>query len=125
MTRKRELLTRVTGVGPAVSMTLVVTFPELGSLNRREAAALAGLAPMNRDSGAARGRRTIQAGRAKPRKALYMAAVSAIRSDTRFAAFFRKLTSSGKPAKLALIAVARKLIVTANAILKTTQPFTQ
>lgn len=120
-----RLLRSIPGIGPVATTALLALMPELGQRNGKTVAALGGLAPMNRDSGRFRGQRTIAGGRPEVRKALYMAAVSAIRSDTRFAAFFRKLTSSGKPAKLALIAVARKLIVTANAILKTTQPFTQ
>ena len=116
--RKRELLTRTTGIGPAVSMTLVVTFPELGTLNRKEAAALAGLAPMNRDSGAARGRRTIQAGRSKPRKALYMAALTAAHRNPMFAPHYQQLIARGKPVKVALCAIARKLLIHLNTQLK-------
>ncbi len=118
MTRKHEVLRRTTGVGPAVSMALLVNFPELGTLNRREAAALAGLAPMNRDSGAARGRRTIQAGRSKPRKALYMAALTAAHRNPMFAPQYQQLIARGKPVKVALCAIARKLIVYLNTQLK-------
>jgi len=118
MSRKREILRRTTGVGPAVSTTLLVTFPELGTLNRKQAAALAGLAPMNRDSGAARGRRTIQAGRSKPRKALYMAALTAAHRNPMFAPQYKQFIDRGKPVKVALCAIARKLLVYLNTQLK-------
>jgi len=119
MRRKREILTRTTGVGPAVSTTLLIAFPELGSLNRRQAAALAGLAPMNRDSGAARGRRTIQAGRSKPRRALYMAALTASHRNPMFMPQYKQLIARGKPVKVALTAIARKLLIYLNTQLKT------
>lgn len=115
---KRDILTRTSGIGPAVSTTLLITFPELGTLNRKQAAALAGLAPMNRDSGAARGRRTIQAGRAKPRKALYMAALTASHRNPMFIPQYKQLIDRGKPVKVALTAIARKLLVHLNTQLK-------
>jgi transposase len=118
LARKREILTQTTGIGPAVSRTLLIAFPELGSLNRNQVAALAGLAPMNRDSGAARGRRTIQAGRAKPRKALYMAALTASHRNPMFIPQYRKLIARGKPVKVALTAIARKLLIYLNTQLK-------
>lgn len=118
MRHKRDILRHAIGVGPAVSMALVVTFPELGSLNRKQAAALAGLAPMNRDSGAARGRRTIQAGRSKPRKALYMAALTAAHRNPMFASQYQQLIARGKPVKVALCAIARKLLIYLNSQLK-------
>ena len=122
--RKREILQRNIGVGPAVSSTLLVTFPELGTLNRGQAAALAGLAPMNRDSGAARGKRTIQAGRAKPRKALYMAALTAAHRNPLFMAQYKQLIARGKPTKVALCAIARKLLIHLNTQLKEANPTT-
>lgn len=121
--RKKTMRT-ITGVGEAVSTTLIVHFPELGRLNRKEAAALAGLAPMNRDSGAARGRRTIQAGRAEPRKALYMAALTAAHRNPMFTGFYKSLIARGKPVKVALTAVARKLLVLVNSSLKETNQTT-
>ena len=108
---RQQAMRTITGVGEAVSTALIVHFPELGRLNRKEAAALAGLAPMNRDSGAARGRRTIQAGRAEPRKALYMAALTAAHRNPMFMGFYKSLIARGKPVKVALTAVARKLLV--------------
>lgn len=124
MSRKREILRRTIGVGPAVSATLLVTFPELGTLNRKQAAALAGLAPMNRDSGAARGRRTIQAGRSKPRKALYMAALTAAHRNPIFKPQYQQLIARGKPVKVALCAIARKLLVHLNTQLKIAEQIT-
>ena len=118
-----RLLRSIPGIGPVAATALLSLMPELGQRSAKTIAALAGLAPINRDSGQYRGQRSIAGGRTEVRKALYMAALAASRSPTRFAACFSALTGRGKPAKLALIAVARKLIVTANAILKTAQPF--
>jgi len=115
---RREAMEQITGVGPATSATLVVTMPELGSLRRREVAALVGLAPMNRDSGASRGRRRIKAGRSKPRKALYMAAITAAFRNPDFKPFYQSLLAAGKPKKVALTAVARKLAIRINTTLK-------
>ena len=115
---KKEAMESITGVGDATSTTLLIHFPELGEVNRREAAALAGLAPMNRDSGAGRGRRTIQAGRAEPRKALYMAALTAAHRNPMFKPFYESLRARGKPVKVALTAVARKLLIHINSTLK-------
>lgn len=114
----KEAMETISGVGIATSTALIVHLPELGTLNRREAAALAGLAPMNRDSGKARGRRTIQAGRGEPRKALYMAALTAAHRNPTFAPFYQSLRARGKPVKVALTAVARKLLILINTTLK-------
>lgn len=97
--------------------------PELGRRSSKTIAALAGLAPFNRDSGLHRGKRTIHGGRRRVREALYMAAVRACRSDTRFGGTYRTLVGLGKPPKLALIAVARKLLVTENALVRDQQSF--
>lgn len=118
LARKRAALSKVTGVGPAVSVALLITLPELGSLNRNQAAALTGLAPINRDSGRMRGKRMIQAGRPRPRRALYMAALSASRFHPGLSEFYRQLRERGKPAKVALTAVARKLAILLNTNLK-------
>lgn len=118
-----RLLRSIPGIGPVAASALIALMPELGRRDGKAIAALAGLAPINRDSGRLRGRRRIGGGRAEIRKALYMAAVSACRSHTRLADCFNTLTARGKPAKLALIAIARKIIVIANAIIKTNQPF--
>ena len=117
---KEELLRSVPGIGPVSARTLLAHLPELGSLTRRQAAALVGVAPFSRDSGKMRGKRTIWAGRATLRACLYMAAVAAARgSNPVIAGFYRRLRQAGKPAKLALTACMRKLVVTLNAMLRT------
>jgi len=117
---KEELLRSVPGVGPVSARTLLAELPELGSLTRRQAAALVGVAPFSRDSGRMRGRRTIGGGRAALRACLYMAAVAAARgSNPAIAGFYKRLRLAGKPAKLALTACMRKLVVTLNAMLRT------
>src|SRR3954468_10982533 len=117
---KEELLRSVPGVGPVSARTLLAQLPELGSLTRRQVAALVGVAPFNRDSGKMRGKRTIWAGRAALRACLYMAAVAAARgSNPAIAGFYQRLRQAGKPAKLALTACMRKLVVTLNAMLRT------
>jgi len=113
-----RLLRSIPGIGPVAAATLIALMPELGSLQPKKIAALAGLAPFNVDSGQFRGIRRIRAGRKRVRDALYMAAVAAARSHDRFKTIYRRLRNAGKPAKVALIAVARKLLVTANAILR-------
>ena len=116
---KEELLRSVPGVGPVSARTLLAELPELGSLTRRQAAALVGVAPFNRDSGRMRGKRAIGGGRAALRACLYMAAVAAARgSNPMIAGFYRRLRAAGKPAKLALTACMRKLVVTLNAMLR-------
>lgn len=112
------------GIGPVATATLLALMPELGARSPKTIAALAGLAPLNNDSGLHRGKRAIRGGRRRVRQALYMASVTAVRSDTRFARLYERLRTAGKPAKLALIAVARKLLVTANAILRDQTAFT-
>ena len=117
---KEELLLSVPGIGPVSARTLLAELPELGSLTRRQAAALVGVAPFSRDSGKMRGRRTVWGGRAALRACLYMAAVAAARgSNPAIAAFYKRLRQAGKPAKLALTACMRKLVVTLNAMLRT------
>jgi transposase len=117
---KEALLRSVPGIGNVSARTLLAQLPELGSLTRRQAAALVGVAPFNRDSGKMRGKRTIWAGRAALRACLYMAAVAAARgSNPAIAGFYRRLRLAGKPAKLALTACMRKLVVMLNAMLRT------
>jgi transposase len=106
----------VKGVGPATIATLVAELPELGSLCRRRIAALVGVAPLNRDSGLMRGKRTIWGGRADVRKALHMATLVAVRHSPAFKAFYERLVKAGKPKKVALIAAMRKLLTVLNAI---------
>src|SRR5215203_1738000 len=117
---KEELLRSVPGIGQVSARTLLAELPELGSLTRRQAAALVGVAPFSRDSGKMRGRRTVWGGRARLRACLYMAAVAAARgSNPVIAGFYKRLRLAGKPAKLALTACMRKLVVTLNAMLRT------
>lgn len=118
-----RLMTSVPGIGKVSAATLLALMPEIGRTTRRGIAALAGLAPMNNDSGKSRGQRTIKGGRREVRRNLYMAAVSASRRDDRFGRYYRSLTTRGMAAKPALIAVARKMLVTVNAIIKTRTPF--
>jgi transposase len=118
-----ELLRSVPGIGDIVSRTLIADLPELGSLDRKQIAALVGVAPLNRDSGKMRGRRTTWGGRAKVRSALYMAALVASRHNPVLAAFYQRLVSAGKAKKLAITAVMRKLLTILNAIIRDRRPW--
>jgi transposase len=106
------------GVGPVTSAVLLAEMPELGRIGRRQAASLAGLAPCANDSGKHEGKRMIRGGRPRIRRALYLAALSALRHHPQLKSFYRALRGSGKPAKVAIIAVARKLLVILNAKVK-------
>lgn len=117
------LLGGTPGVGPVLIATLLAELPELGTLGRRKIASLAGVAPVANDSGQMRGRRVIQGGRSAVRQALYMAVLSASRGRSRFATAYRALLAKGKPAKLALAATMRKLLVTLNAIARSRTPW--
>lgn len=120
---KDRLLQSVPGVGPTLASTLLGLVPELGRLDRRQIAALVGVAPLARDSGTLRGRRTCWGGRAPVRRVLYMTALVAARYNPILKAFYQKLRAAGKPAKVALIAVARKLLILLNAMLRDGQPW--
>ena len=111
-------LQQVKGIGPVTASTLLAELPELGKLSRSEAGALAGVAPYNCDSGTHRGRRMIRGGRVKVRRVLYMAAVVASRYNIVLKAFYTRLVAAGKPKKVALTAVMRKLVVLLNHLLK-------
>jgi transposase len=113
-----DLLKSVPGVGDTLARTLIAELPELGRLTGKQIAALVGVAPFNRDSGQWRGRRMIAGGRAGIRSVLYMATLSATRCNPPIAAFYNRLINAGKPAKLALTACMRKLIIILNAILR-------
>ena len=108
----------VKGIGKVTASTLLAEMPELGKLSRNEVGALAGLAPYNRDSGQQRGRRTIRGGRIRVRRVLYMAATVAARFNPILKTFYQRLVAAGKPKKLALTAVMRKLVVLINHLLK-------
>jgi transposase len=115
---KYELLSSVPGVGPVLSVALLSDLPELGRLNRGEIAALAGVAPFNQDSGTLRGQRKIEGGRPRLRRVLYIATVAAVRCNPVLKPFYLRLRAGGKPAKLALVAAMRRLLLILNAILK-------
>jgi transposase len=118
-----EILQTITGIGPQVSRTLLAYLPELGQYSRQAIAALVGLAPFNDDSGTQAGQRHIRGGRRKVRRGLYQAAVAAIRHCPRMKAFYAALKARGKASRLALIAVARKLLVLANALIRDMVPY--
>ena len=118
-----QLLQSVPGVGPVVSLTLLAQLPELGTLDRRQIAALVGVAPLNRDSGTLRGKRTVWGGRATVRSALYMGALVASRWNPVMRTFYQRLCAAGKPKKVALVACMRKLLTFLNAILKHRTPW--
>lgn len=113
-----DLLRSVPGVGPVLSSTLLAELPELGRLSGKQVAALVGVAPLARDSGRLRGQRATWGGRATVRAALYMAALSATRSNARLRSFYEGLVGRGKAPKVALVAVMRKLLVTLNAMVR-------
>ena len=115
---KEDLLASVPGVGDVTARTLLAELPELGTLTRREIASLAGLAPYTQQSGQWKGKSFIAGGRAAVRSAVYMAAVSAARCNEVLRPFYQRLVDAGKPKKLALIAVARKLLTILNAIIR-------
>lgn len=119
----RELLDSVKRVGPQTLAILIAELPELGKLPPRQLSALAGLAPMNCDSGRYRGQQHIWGGRRRVRSALYMAVLSGIRYNPALKAFYTRLVAAGKPKKVALIACAHKLLRILNAIMRTGQPW--
>jgi transposase len=121
--QRSGLLQTIPGVGPAVSMTLMADLPELGTLDRKAIASLAGLAPHPNQSGTRTGQAHIGGGRPCVRAALYMAAVSAVRSDNGFKREYQALRRAGKPAKVALVAIARRIVVAANTMLKANRPW--
>jgi transposase len=118
-----ELLTSVPGVGGVTAHTLIADLPELGQLDRRRIAALVGVAPINRDSGQMRGKRTIAGGRADVRNALYMATLAAIRWNPVISKHYKSLVERGRPKKVALVACMRRLLGILNAIMRTKTPW--
>lgn len=117
------LLRSTSGIGPVSSASLIAELPELGKLNRREIAALVGVAPMANDSGKARGRRRVQGGRFEIRRVLYMATLTAARHNPAIKAFYDRLKAAGKLPKVALVACMRKLLTMLNAMVKTNKPW--
>ncbi len=120
---KDDLLRTVPGVGEQISLTLLANLPELGTLNRRQIAALVGVAPYNRDSGALRGKRAVWGGRSRVRAVLYMGALVASRHNPAIRDFYQRLLATGKPKKVALVASMRKLLVILNGMLKHGSPW--
>ena len=120
---KDDLLRSIPGVGDTTSATLLAKLPELGTLDRKGIAALAGLAPLANDSGKQRGRRVIWGGRADVRCVLYMSTVAAIRCNPVLRAFADRLKAAGKPAKVVIVACMRKLLSIMNAMLKSNLPW--
>lgn len=123
LARTQVLLRSAPGVGPVTATTLIALMPELGRCSPKAIAALAGLAPFNNDSGRHRGKRSIRGGRQRIRRALYMAALAAMRTSPRFKAFYDAVLQRSAAAKVALIALARKLLTILNAMLKTNTAF--
>lgn len=120
-----RLLLSLPGVGPIVAASLLVRMPELGQMKRGQPAALLGVAPFDRDSGQFKGHRFIGGGRARPRRMLYLAAMTARRHDPHLKTFAERLLGNGKPPKVIIIAVMRRLIEAANLVLARGAPWTQ
>ena len=118
-----DLLRTVPGVGPQLSLTLLAHLPELGTLDRKQIAALVGVAPYNRDRGTRRGKRAVWGGRSRVRAVLYMGALVASRHNPAIRDFYQRLLAAGKPKKVVLVASMRKLLVTLNAMLKHGYPW--
>ncbi len=119
--RKAALLNSVPGVGPVLISSMIAELPELGTINRKQIASLVGVAPFNNDSGKSCGKRHIWGGRAHLRALLYMSVVAGLRFNLTIRSFYQHLRKSGKPAKVALVACMRKLLVQLNAIVKSAQ----
>ena len=120
-----EILVSIPGIGALTAITMLIEMPELGQLDNKQVASLAGLAPVARDSGQYRGRRHIRGGRAILRQALYMPALVAARYNADMKAKYQALVAAGKPAKVAITTVMRKLIILANALLRANRPWAQ
>jgi len=123
LARKEELLTSVPGVGPVITRTLVAELPELGQLGHKQITALVGLAPFTRQSGKWRGKSCIGGGRTAVRAAIFMGAMVAKKHNPVLKTFFDRLVAAGKPKLVALIAVARKLLIILNAIVRDNRPW--
>lgn len=123
LAQRLALLRSLPGFGPVVAVAVLIRMPELGALEPGKAAALLGVAPFDSESGQHKGQRFIQGGRSRPRRLVYIAALAAKRIDTGFRAFAERLRSKGKPPKLVLVAIMRKLIEAANLILRQQRPW--
>ena len=120
---KDNLLQSVPGIGAKTSSTLLAMLPEMGQLNRRQIASLAGLAPVNHDSGKHKGKRMIKGGRKSVRNALYMATLVAIRYNPQIKTYYLRLIKKGKSKKVAIVACMRKLLIIVNIMMREQQPF--
>ena len=118
MRQRFDILSSIPGVGEATANALMVETPELGRLDHAQAASLAGLAPVARDSGQTRGKRSIRGGRPRARRALYMPALAAIQFNPHLKAKYEAMIKAGKPAKVAIVAIMRKLLILANALIR-------
>jgi len=123
LTRRKEILTSIPGIGQQVATVLLTELPELGSIDRRAIASLAGLAPHPNQSGISHGRAQIAGGRPCVRTALYMAGLASCRANPQARQSYRAMREAGKPAKVAIIAAARKLVILANALIKSDRSF--
>lgn len=124
LARRLDLLGSLPGVGPVVALSLLIRMPELGAMRRGQAAALIGVAPFDRDSGDRKGQRFIAGGRRRPRRLLYIAALAAKRCDPGHRSFAQRLAAAGKPPKLILVAIMRKIIEAANLVIRRDTPWT-
>jgi transposase len=125
MTRRLAILISIPGIAEATAFAMLIEMPELGSLEGKQAASLAGLAPISPQSGKWQGHERIQGGRTFLRRAIYMPALAAVRFNRDLKAKFDQLIAAGKPAKVALVAIMRKLIVLANALLRDGRPWSE
>lgn len=125
LARKREILVSMPGIGPRIAGVILTDMPELGTLDRKAAASLAGMAPHPRQSGALPGRGAVSGGRPCLRTAFFMAGMVAARCDPRFKASYRAMREAGKPPKVAIVATGRRLVTIANALLREGIPFGQ
>ena len=125
LARRQEILCSIPGIGAVTAVAMVVEMPELGTMESKEAASLSGLAPITRESGKWKGRSKIGGGRRGMRNALYMPALVAIRHNLHLAETYRKLVDAGKPAKLAIAAIMRKLVILANALIRDDREWTK
>lgn len=123
LNKKAEILCSMKGIGKTTAGALLAGLPELGAIENKQLAALIGVAPFTRESGIYRGEATIKDGRAAPRKALYMAALTAAHTNSPFGDFYKRLIAAGKKPKVALVAVMRKMIVILNVMIKNMQPW--
>ena len=124
LNRRLDLLLSIPGIGLPTALALVIAMPELGTISREQAAALIGLAPFDRDSGKYHGQRHIAGGRARPRQAVFAAALpAAYRWNRQLMALYARLTANGKSHKVALVACARKLVIFANTVLQRDRPW--